>query len=170
MPLSSASATGSTSSRWRSANRTQVRRRPVAETTPNLWSSADLDGGETSFSRYVRARAAGDDRVIALPLFLMRGFRHRCIIVRRDIDRRDAADLKGARIGLTGWPDSGNTWTRAILREAGVGVQTPLAGRPADQRPSRRRPHRRRCRRQQHSAHPGRRPLIDLLTTRSSTR
>jgi 4,5-dihydroxyphthalate decarboxylase len=70
----------------------------------------------------VRARADGDDRLVALPLFLMRGFRHRCILVRRDSPAFDAADLEGACIGLTGWPDSGNTWTRAVLREAGVGV------------------------------------------------
>ncbi|TDW86471.1 hypothetical protein [Kribbella sp. VKM Ac-2566] len=92
------------------------------EATPDLWGSPEYDGGETSFSRYVRARAAGDDRVVALPIFLMRGFRHRCIIVRRDATAETAADLKGGRIGLTGWPDSGNTWTRAILAEAGVGI------------------------------------------------
>jgi 4,5-dihydroxyphthalate decarboxylase len=92
------------------------------EATPDLWGSPEYDGGETSFSRYVRARAAGDDRVVALPIFLMRGFRHRCIIVRRDATAETAADLKGGRIGLTGWPDSGNTWTRAILAEDGVGI------------------------------------------------
>jgi 4,5-dihydroxyphthalate decarboxylase len=94
----------------------------LLETTPDLWSQSDLDGAETSFSRYVRARAEGDDRVTALPLFLMRGFRHRCILVRRDSTALNAADLKGARVGLTGWADSGNTWTRAVLREAGIGV------------------------------------------------
>jgi 4,5-dihydroxyphthalate decarboxylase len=92
------------------------------DATPDLWSEPAYDGGETSFSRYVRARAAGDDRVVALPVFLMRGFRHRCIIVRKDSTAETAEDLKGARIGLTGWPDSGNTWTRAILGEAGVGI------------------------------------------------
>jgi 4,5-dihydroxyphthalate decarboxylase len=94
----------------------------MLDTTPDLWCRSDLDGGETSFSRYVRARADGDDRLVALPLFLMRGFRHRCILVRRDSPAFDAADLEGACIGPTGWPDSGNTWTRAVLREAGVGV------------------------------------------------
>jgi 4,5-dihydroxyphthalate decarboxylase len=92
------------------------------DATPDLWSDTGFDGGETSFSRYVRARAAGDDRIVALPVFLMRGFRHRCIIVRTDSSAVDAADLRGARVGLTGWADSGNVWTRAILREAGIGV------------------------------------------------
>jgi 4,5-dihydroxyphthalate decarboxylase len=94
----------------------------LLDATPDLWKRHDLVGGETSFSSYVRARARGDDTVIALPVFLMRGFRHRCILVRRDSPAIDASDLHGARIGLTGWADSGNTWTRAILREAGVDV------------------------------------------------
>jgi 4,5-dihydroxyphthalate decarboxylase len=92
------------------------------DSTPDLWDTDDLDGGETSLSRYVRARAAGDDRVVGLPVFLMTAFRHRCIIVRADSPAEQPADLRGARIGLTGWPDSGNTWTRAIFSEAGVGV------------------------------------------------
>jgi 4,5-dihydroxyphthalate decarboxylase len=92
------------------------------DATPDLWDSPDYDGGETSFSRYVRARAAGDDRVVALPVFLMRGFRQRCIVVAADSPAERPEDLEGARIGLTGWPDSGNTWTRAILRQAGVGI------------------------------------------------
>ena len=94
----------------------------LLDATPHLWSRPDLDGGETSFSQYVRARARGDYSVTALPLFLMRGFRHRCIVVRRDSPALDAADLKGACIGLTGWADTGNTWTRAVLRESGVGI------------------------------------------------
>jgi 4,5-dihydroxyphthalate decarboxylase len=92
------------------------------DSTPDLWNDPEYDAAETSFSRYVRARAEGDDRVVGLPVFLMRGFRHRCILVRQDSAAEQPEDLKGARIGLTGWPDSGNTWTRAVLREAGIGV------------------------------------------------
>lgn len=93
-----------------------------SEVTPDLWHDASLAAAETSLSRYVRARAAGDDTVVALPVFLMRAFRHRCIIVRRDSDLVTPAQLRGRVVGLTGWPDSGNTWTRAILRADGVGI------------------------------------------------
>lgn len=88
--------------------------------TPNLWAEDEFDVAETSFSTYVRARAAGDDSVTALPVFVMRGFRQRCILVRGDSPLTTEADLAGRRIGLTGWPDSGNTWTRALLTDAGV--------------------------------------------------
>ncbi|MFE3829505.1 hypothetical protein [Streptomyces sp. NPDC059092] len=90
------------------------------DVTPDVLAEPGLDGGETSFSRYVQARAAGDDRLVGLPAFIMRGFRHRCVLVRADSPVRTLAQLAGARIGLTGWPDSGNTWTRALLRGAGV--------------------------------------------------
>ncbi|GAA3554321.1 4,5-dihydroxyphthalate decarboxylase [Nonomuraea rosea] len=91
--------------------------------TPDVLSEPELDGGETSFSRYVLGRAAGDDRLVGLPVFVMRGFRHRCVLVRRDSELTSLDELKDARIGLTGWPDSGNTWTRALLRAAGVDVK-----------------------------------------------
>lgn len=92
------------------------------EQTPNLWTDSQYDAGETSLSKYVRRRADGDDRVIGLPIFVMRGFRHRCIIVRSSSDAYSLGDLAGARIGVTGWPDSGNTWTRALLSEANVSL------------------------------------------------
>ena len=90
------------------------------EVTPDVLAEPGLDGGETSFSRYVQAVAAGDDRLVGLPAFVMRGFRHRCVLVRTDSPLRSLGELAGTRIGLTGWPDSGNTWTRALIRAAGV--------------------------------------------------
>lgn len=92
------------------------------DSTPDLWTERELGAAETSFSKYVQARTAGDDSVVALPIFVMRAFRHRCIITREESRFTSAEDLRGKRIGLTGWGDSGNTWTRAILREAGVGI------------------------------------------------
>jgi len=88
--------------------------------TPDVLGEPGLHGGETSFSRYALGRGGGDDRLTGLPIFVMRAFRHRCVLVRRDSGLATAKDLAGTRIGLTGWPDSGNTWTRALLRTAGV--------------------------------------------------
>lgn len=93
------------------------------DSTPDLWTSDDLDVAEISFSRYVRSRSRGDDRVIALPVFVMRGFRHRCLLVPAGSPLTDPAELAGTRIGVTGWPDSGNVWTRALLVDAGVAVE-----------------------------------------------
>lgn len=89
------------------------------------------DAAETSFSRYALAKAQGDDSVVGVPNFIMRGFRHRCVIVRSNSSLEGLHELKGKRIGVTGWRDSGNTWTRAALRREGVGVEdaTWFAGR-----------------------------------------
>lgn len=89
----------------------------------DLSSDPRYDAGEISFSRYALQRARGESPITALPHFLMRGFRHRCIITTADSPLTDVSQLAGKRIGLAGWQDSGNTWTRAILRRAGVDIE-----------------------------------------------
>ncbi|HUG13891.1 MAG TPA: ABC transporter substrate-binding protein, partial [Thermomicrobiales bacterium] len=81
-------------------------------------------GGEMSFSKYLIGLSAGDRGFVGLPLFVMRAFRHRCFFVRRDSGVSSFADLAGKRIGTNGWPDTGNTWSRAALRAAGAGIDS----------------------------------------------
>jgi 4,5-dihydroxyphthalate decarboxylase len=52
----------------------------------------------------------------------MRAFRHRCIITSKHSNITKIDQLAGKRIGLAGWQDSGNTWTRALLRRVGIGI------------------------------------------------
>ncbi|WP_288426316.1 ABC transporter substrate-binding protein [uncultured Agrobacterium sp.] len=122
------------------------------------------DAAETSFSRYAQMRHDGDESVIGMPNFIMRGFRHRCIITTKDSPIRSLADLAGKKIGVTGWRDSGNTWTRAACRREGVGVEDAMwyAGRLTEAHPITDRldgfgrPGR-------IEAAPGERPMVDLL-------
>jgi 4,5-dihydroxyphthalate decarboxylase len=79
-----------------------------------------VQGGEASFSRYVQGVAAGDRSLVGLPIFVMREFRHRNFYVRRDSALRTIADLAGRRVAMDAWPNSGNTWSRALMREEGV--------------------------------------------------
>ncbi len=81
-----------------------------------------LPAGEMSFSGYLRALDAGDENIIGLPIFIMRGFRQRCFFVHRDSGLTSFEDLAGKRVGTNGWPDSGNTWSRSLLRRAGVAI------------------------------------------------
>lgn len=92
----------------------------IAAMPVEIGAGTPYDAGEASFSRHLSAVAQGDNRTIAIPNFLMRGFRHACIITRKDSPLTTIEGLAGKRIGVTGWRDSGNTWTRAILRHAGV--------------------------------------------------
>ncbi|PDT34699.1 MULTISPECIES: nitrate ABC transporter substrate-binding protein [Sinorhizobium] len=95
------------------------------------------DAAEISFSRYSQMRHDGNERVIGVPNFIMRGFRHRCIITSKASLIHSLADLAGKRIGVTGWRDSGNTWTRAALRREGVGIEDAMwyAGRLTEAHP-----------------------------------
>lgn len=90
-----------------------------------------FDGAETSLSRYVALRSAGEERIVGIANFVMRGFRHRCILVPQDSPMTRLSDLKGGRIGVTGWHDTGNIWTRVALADAGVHIHNArwFAGR-----------------------------------------
>lgn len=92
----------------------------------NLATDEAHDAAEMSFSRYSQLRHDGDERVVGMPYFIMRGFRHRCIITTKSSPIRSLSDLAGKKIGVTGWRDSGNTWTRALLRREGVGVEDAM--------------------------------------------
>lgn len=96
-----------------------------------------FDAAEVSLSRYCTSVGAGDDRVVARPHFLMQTFRHRCVIVRSDSPYTSVEELRGRVIGLTGWQDSGNTWTRALLADHGVGIDDArwVVGRLTDSHP-----------------------------------
>jgi 4,5-dihydroxyphthalate decarboxylase len=77
---------------------------------------------ELSFSRFLIGLSQGDRSFVGIPFFPTRAFRHRCFFVRRDSRLRDLRALQGTRIGTNSWPDTGNTWTRAALRDQGVAI------------------------------------------------
>jgi len=103
----------------------------------DLAGSKDFDATEMSFSRYASLMAGGGGGILGIPCFIMRGFRHRCIITTENSPVETLAGLRGKRIGVTGWRDSGNTWTRAALRREGVGVEDAfwIAGRLTAEHP-----------------------------------
>jgi len=78
--------------------------------------------GEYSFSRHLIRLSEGDRSIVGLPAFVNRAFRHRCLFVRRDSTLTDVTELEGRHIGTDEWPATGNTWTRAALRERGVRI------------------------------------------------
>jgi 4,5-dihydroxyphthalate decarboxylase len=119
------------------SDRLQVTADRVGTLIPDLASDPVYDAAEVSFSRYVSAMAAGADEIVGVPCFIMRGFRHRCIITTQESPLERLDQLAGKRIGVTGWRDSGNSWTRAALRREGVGVEDAywFAGRLTAEHP-----------------------------------
>lgn len=95
------------------------------------------EASEMSFSRYVSLRYEGDNSIVGIPNFIMRGFRHRCVITSNDSGITSFEQLAGKKIGVTGWRDSGNTWTRAALRRDGINVDDAYwyAGRLTEAHP-----------------------------------
>ena len=79
-------------------------------------------GGEASLGRFMIDTARGHRHFVGLPVFPMVAFRHRCFLVKRGTTISDLAALEGKRVGLDGWPNSGNTWTKVTLRQAGVDI------------------------------------------------
>ncbi|SER11855.1 4,5-dihydroxyphthalate decarboxylase [Faunimonas pinastri] len=136
----------------------------VGTLVSNVAKDEAHDAAEMSFSRYTQLRHDGDESIVGIPNFIMRGFRHRCVITTKNSPITELGQLKGKRIGVTGWRDSGNTWTRAALRREGVGVEdaTWFAGRLTEAHPITDRldgfgrPGR-------IEAAPGERPMVDLL-------
>ncbi len=122
------------------------------------------EGGEVSLSRYAQSCAAGTNGLVGVPHFLMRGFRHRCIVAAKSSPLTRLDQLGGTRIGVTGWQDSGNTWTRALLRRAGVGTDDVrwFAGRLTTDHPITDRLGR-FAQPGRIEAAPGERPLMDML-------
>jgi 4,5-dihydroxyphthalate decarboxylase len=81
-----------------------------------------VEAGELSLCRWIRRFAGGDRTFVAIPFFPYRGFRQRCFFVRRGSGLTELRDLQGKRIGTNDWPATGNTWSRAALREQGVPI------------------------------------------------
>ena len=79
-------------------------------------------GGEASLGKYLIDTSRRDRTYVALPIFPMFAFRHRCFLVKRGTTIGDLKDLEGKRVGLDGWPNSGNTWTKVTLDQAGVDI------------------------------------------------
>jgi 4,5-dihydroxyphthalate decarboxylase len=81
-----------------------------------------FDASEISLSRYLMMVDKGDTRYVGLPFFIMRGFRQRAILCRTDSDMTRLTDLRGRRVGVSSWADTGYTWTRAAITGAGVAL------------------------------------------------
>jgi 4,5-dihydroxyphthalate decarboxylase len=76
---------------------------------------AEFDVAEFSMSTYCLLRARGDERMVAIPVFPSRKFRHTDIYVNAHsgIDRPD--DLAGKRVGTQEYQQTAAIWIRGIL-------------------------------------------------------
>lgn len=95
----------------------------VSSLIDNVAEDADCEAAEMSLSRYnLRVDQGTAQGIVAVPYFIMRGFRTRNIVTTNESPLESLRALEGKTIGLSGWQDSGNTWTRALLRREGVDI------------------------------------------------
>ncbi len=82
---------------------------------------AEFDISEMSISSLMIINSKGDKRWTGLPVFTTRRFFHTEILVRRDSGIECPADLKGKRVGVPEYQQTGALWGRGVLQnEFGV--------------------------------------------------
>lgn len=82
---------------------------------------AEFDLSEMSISSLLIAVSKGDDRWTGVPVFTTRRFFHAGILVRKDSGIESPADLKGKRVGVPEYQQTGALWARGVLQhEFGV--------------------------------------------------
>jgi 4,5-dihydroxyphthalate decarboxylase len=75
----------------------------------------EWDVSEMSLGAYVRMVSAGDESLIALPIFTSRVFRQSAFFVPTDSDVRSLGELTGKRIGIPTWYQTACIFARGIL-------------------------------------------------------
>lgn len=94
------------------------RRTPITQ----AYADASIVASELSFSRFLIGLSRGERGFVGIPFFPTRAFRHRCFYAGRSSRISSLKQLEGKRVGTNSWPDTGNTWTRAVLRDRGVAI------------------------------------------------
>lgn len=93
----------------------------VEETFWRMLRYQDFDAAELSMGSYLMARDNGSPRLIALPIFPSRAFRHSCIYINTESGIREPKDLAGKRVGVPEYQITMAVWVRGILQhEYGV--------------------------------------------------
>lgn len=78
---------------------------------------AEFDISEMSLSSLMIAKARGDDRFVALPVFTTRSMFHTGILIRHGAGIERPEDLKGKRVGVPEYQQTAAVWTRGVLED-----------------------------------------------------
>lgn len=93
----------------------------VEETFWRMLRYQDFDAAELSMSSYLMAREKGFPRLIAIPVFPSRFFRHSFIFISTDSGIEQPKDLVGKKVGVPEYQITAAVWIRGILQhEYGV--------------------------------------------------
>jgi 4,5-dihydroxyphthalate decarboxylase len=81
----------------------------------------EFDAAELSMGSYLMAREKGAPKLIAIPAFPSRAFRHSCIYINTKSGIKEPKDMAGKRVGVPEYQITMAIWARGILEhEYGV--------------------------------------------------
>ena len=90
---------------------------PIEETFFRMLRNYEFDVAEMSLSSYVLSLFAEKPRLIAIPVFPSRFFRHSCIFINREGGIREPKNLIGKRVGTPEYQMTAGVWIRGILSD-----------------------------------------------------
>ena len=97
------------------------------ETFWRMLRHLDFDAAEMSLAAWSVAKSRGEDRIIAIPVFTSREFRHSAIYINVDSGIAKPQDLRGKRVGVPEYMLTAVVWARGILQsEYGVAASEIL--------------------------------------------
>ena len=93
----------------------------VEETFWRMLRYGEFDVAEMSTGSFLMSRDKGAPRLIGIPVFPSKTFRHSCIYINTDSGIKKPADMAGKRVGVPEYQITMATWARGILQhEYGV--------------------------------------------------
>jgi 4,5-dihydroxyphthalate decarboxylase len=85
------------------------------ETFWRMLRHLDFDAAEMSLAAWSVAKSRGEDRIIAIPVFTSREFRHSAIYINVNSGITKPQDLRGKRVGVPEYMLTAVVWARGIL-------------------------------------------------------
>ncbi len=90
---------------------------PIEEIFFRMLRHHEFDVAEISLSSYVLSLFGENPRLIAIPVFPSRFFRHSCIFINRGSGIREPKDLIGKRVGVPEFQMTAGVWIRGTLSD-----------------------------------------------------
>ena len=102
-----------------------VLRLPVEEIFYRFLHNTEWDISETSFGKVLSLVSQNDPRLVVIPVFTSRIFRHSSIYLRSDSGITRPEQLSGKRIGVPEWAQTASIYSRGMLmHEYGVDLKS----------------------------------------------
>lgn len=93
----------------------------VEEIFFRMYERLEFDASEMSMGMYTSALSRGDKRMIAIPVFPSRVFRHSAVYVREGGTVRKPEDLAGKKVGLPQWSQTASIYAKGWVSDT-VGI------------------------------------------------